>query len=64
MKTQIVRVNEIDTLAIARQARGRRDAVVGMALRRLFTRTNSAAEARRASDIWGNALAPLGAATR
>lgn len=64
MKKETILTQDLDTLTIALQARRRRDAYVGQALRgffsTLFSRKPAAQQAQ--PEGWSNALAPLGSA--
>ena len=54
-------LDTLDTLALARAARSRRDAYVGQMIRGAFATLFSRKSRRQVSDDWGTALAPLGA---
>ena len=57
-------LQHLDTLALARRARARRDAYVGQMIRGAFATLFARSKSRDIRDDWGTALSPLGSAAR
>ncbi|MEZ5658809.1 MAG: hypothetical protein R3E83_09825 [Burkholderiaceae bacterium] len=60
----MITISTVDTLAVARQARARRDAFVGQMLRGWFATLFQRNEQAPANPGLASALSPLGAAAR